>query len=1195
MRVTRLEIFGFKSFRERFVLNFDKALVGIVGPNGCGKSNIIDALRWVLGETQAKQLRGGVQEDLIFNGTDEHKPLGMAEVSITLRADKGWAPAVEVEEFELPDEGSDENVSAISPESDVSESISGDQESQEKQIQKKQAKSFVEALPGLFAAEEVQLTRRLYRSGESEYFINQVPCRLRDMTEFYRMIGLGSRGLSIVQQGTIGQIVTRKPVERRELLEEAAGISGFRTRIEAATRQLERTSENMDRLRDIITEVDKQVKILKRQAARARSRQELKETLRIRDFELFNAKVASVNLKRATAMRESTETEKELEALSSTLEELRTGLEEKRLRAEELDVSASGFHSSRTTNSAEMETITQQLEALGARRQQAELEITRRRGQVEALGREAQKLSQESEQKLKDAELKEFARSSAQLELSQAQEKRMQLEKGLEEIALETKSKLEALQVAAQTEAQDSAPEEHPEVKRLAAVAEERPGIEERLESLEQDIRSQRKSVTEAREERSRADARLAGVRSEISSLRKQIESFREHAEKSTGTNSEQDSIQANILLAGLSVPAELEKSVAAVIGQASHYLVSDDAWNILEGASSRMQNRSLKAGAILASGSRTASSLRQRLQGILAGREDARLLLDCLVVESWAQLAAEAMLGDVILVDTAVEAVQIRSLVGDEPCRILCRSGEMLAHWGWQTTEGKGPELGLKRHLGEAEARLENCEGESARLVEQLRIREEQLIVQEEERVSLKERQGVCSNAERELRIMLRELNEAATRRIQEQRNREREEREKLLNVERMAQREVRDAVSRVATLSSRVDFEARRRDELKEESERLLQRREQVIERQAAAEGDLAVAEKALAEFSESGESGEQGLRLQQCREELREIMREIDRELRELDVRRSESRQEHTVIQRSLDGERAKHEKLQGNLNRLGLLVERSQVELEHLTEDFNRYYPEDTLALDEAAVEQFLQELTEPLEQVLRKAAAESDQLRKRLEREGEVDPESIEKFEQESSRLENLERQLADLEKASETLRKTIRHLKEVSRQRFMETFEFVRDKFADLIPRLFGGGMGRMELVDSDDVLSCGIELVVRPPGKKLRTLELLSGGEKALSAVGILMAMFLHRPSPICVMDEVDAPLDDANLERFLGVIREISRNTQFLVVTHNKQTMVEADRLVGITMQKKGVSTALAVDLETMEQEVEKWVANA
>jgi chromosome segregation protein len=241
------------------------------------------------------------------------------------------------------------------------------------------------------------------------------------------------------------------------------------------------------------------------------------------------------------------------------------------------------------------------------------------------------------------------------------------------------------------------------------------------------------------------------------------------------------------------------------------------------------------------------------------------------------------------------------------------------------------------------------------------------------------------------------------------------------------------------------------------------------------------------------------------------------------------------------------------------------------------------------------ETFQTRATADLDAMIHEYQEEAGKIRRRIEREGDVDPQSIELYGQEDARLKDMKTQLADLEEASAILERTVRQLKEVSRSRFLETFKAVSEKFSELVPRLFGGGAGHLELIHPEDPLESGVEIFVRPPGKKISNMELLSGGEKALVAVSVLISMFLHRPSPICVLDEVDAPLDEGNLERYLNLISEISAQTQFLIITHNKRSMAQAQRLVGITMQERGISTALSVSLEDSEGQIDRWIANA
>ena len=313
MRLTRLEIFGFKSFVERFSLQFDQNLIGIVGPNGCGKSNVVDSLRWVLGETHAKQLRGAKQEDLIFNGSEKRRALGLAEVSITIQPDENWSSRAMTQRDELETILSSKEVQEEGEQAEQSSEDAKEEQQQEvvEQEQTEQEETgssaeklvgnvnnFLAEIPELLNATEIQFTRRLYRSGESEYLINRVPCRLRDMIDIYRFIGLGSRGLNIVQQGQIGELISKKPIERREILEEAAGISGFRSKLEASQRKLSRTNDNLARIKDIEVEVEKQVRVLKRQATRAKMRNELKEKLTSIDIDWYTKRLVQIALRK---------------------------------------------------------------------------------------------------------------------------------------------------------------------------------------------------------------------------------------------------------------------------------------------------------------------------------------------------------------------------------------------------------------------------------------------------------------------------------------------------------------------------------------------------------------------------------------------------------------------------------------------------------------------------------------------------------------------------------------------------------------------------------------------------------------------------------------------------------------------------------------------------------------------------------
>jgi chromosome segregation protein len=380
---------------------------------------------------------------------------------------------------------------------------------------------------------------------------------------------------------------------------------------------------------------------------------------------------------------------------------------------------------------------------------------------------------------------------------------------------------------------------------------------------------------------------------------------------------------------------------------------------------------------------------------------------------------------------------------------------------------------------------------------------------------------------------------------------------------------------------------LEERRISALEKERAEVSAREEQITASLQTLEGDKAgiCGQLEAAETDSSGEGARQA----------QEDFRAVEHGIKEIEEQRGKVQKLLAQASQEVSELRSSIHKLGEQRNRRQLALERYELELGMLHEEFLRVCGEESVPPSDEEINNYVGALNRSLEEEIGSFQGEVHKLRTRLEREGEVDPTSIERYEEESARLESMRTQYADLEAAAKTLDRTIRQLKEISRNRFLATFEDVKQRFSELIPRLFGGGAGHLQLIDPGDPLASGVEIVVRPPGKRVSSMELLSGGEKALVATAVLIAMFLHRPSPVCVLDEVDAPLDEVNLERFLGLIKEISDKTQFLIITHNKSTMLAVGRLIGITMQESGVSTALSVTLAEAEREVERWAANA
>jgi chromosome segregation protein len=1171
MRVTRLEIFGFKSFVERFVLNFDKALIGIVGPNGCGKSNIVDALRWVLGESHAKQLRGNVFDDLIFNGSDTMRPLGMAEVSITIRPDEGWFKN-SVVDFN----SSIENAilrSQIDQDEDIPVELRSDNDNTEESTNppvngvQTQVVGLLE-IPGLFDCSEIQLTRRLYRSGESEYFINRVPCRLRDMVDLYRLIGLGARGLSIVQQGQIGQIISKKPVERRELLEEAAGISGFRQRVEAAERELEKSSENVARLNDIISEVDKQVKVLRRQAKRAATRKELKDELKQKELALFDAKASRLAIRKRTSAKVISEIEVEIESAKSKLAISSNEEELKRSELEKLEVMLSDKRRLRdelakVVNQKRLELQEVKVKILTLDEKNKSIE--QRQNSIAKREQEIQKILVESNNVL--AQLKaalpqlEQGKIEAQKNLSVAQSTNTQTEASEQDFEI---AKLEQ------------------ELAALEAESARNSGILEQIKAAEAELSIKDTAKRSEDRELTSVTISLNKLKSEISAIESQINGLTAHVLDTVGNNTTSEDVQFKAnetpLSALLNIPTELQIAVNAILGEKGGYLVSQRADNLLanylESRSINDSNKRSKIGVIKTQVNTSASNF--DINKVKEAAATAVLLSSVISVSEQYKNLCDALFANCYLVDSISEAEALSKMFADKTSwTVVTKNGEVITDWGWFTTSGDGAWLSFARELEQKKKLLDQSEQEYQTRLANVELLSEQLNLLKSDLSTLR------SSREQFAQVQMRS-SETKTKIF----NLRAEKQKQLMAKEREAQLALGKAVGQLSDHLSKISLNEERSARINSEILTLEEQARELILAKENNQNEKMRMEQVLIDLEQKKPDESTAIF---------ENLYESEKELERIENSRNSLRAELGTLHQQLSVMRQTVSSLIEKKQHTEVESERVLVELELIAEELRRIYGNEVTlpALETECEASHLN--PDDLVTQINELQLDCDGLRQRLEREGEVDPEAIENHEKESSRLEELLKQRDDLEQSIKTLQRTIRELKEISRARFVDAFSFVSSKFEELVPQLFGGGSGNLELINPEDPLTSGVELFVRPPGKRFRSMELLSGGEKALVATALLVSVFLYRPSPLCVLDEVDAPLDESNLQRFLGLVREISSNTQFLIITHNKQTMSAVDRLIGITMQENGVSTALSVTLEEAEQELAEWVANA
>lgn len=1198
MRITRLEIFGFKSFVDRFVLNLDHDLIGIVGPNGCGKSNIVDALRWVLGETHAKQLRGSVLEDLIFNGSESRRPLGMAEVSITLRPDKDWSaekvntlydappsPTTQLlaigddldgdDGIALVDDADSFDPSDLNGQTQTSETQQGQQEAQGANGVS-HTPTGLEEIPGLFEAAELQLTRRLYRSGESEYLINRTRCRLADMLELYRVIGLGARGLSIVQQGQVGQIVSKKPIERRALLEEAAGISGFRARMEVARRRLEKTSLNISRLADLITEVDKQTRILKKQAKRAQERASLKESLKENEMGLFKLRTAKLIKQNETNRAERKILTESVYSLDEAIAQEIQDLEQHRGEQSELEQRSQLLRDQRKELSAELERSRAQFRQLSLALSRADsvrnsvnerIRMTVKRQEELAINKSHAEAHKEDFKKL----------------VEQLQDKRKEAEHALEVLRSQCNPDAKDAEGSMSPEMQTRYSSLREKTQQLDQVNEELAVLRNRAKVCRSDVQASVSRVHEKEIAIAKLESEVASIESYLSRMADEVQACADGV-REKGSKVSDDSHRYSILMAGIKVPEGFEMAVNAALGNVAKFLVADD-WEQLaqtfeqtgQGVSNG-KNKKASFGVVDATvdGGRFLELTDDDFQ--IA--PSVKRLLDIISVDANMQGPVSMMLGSVLVVDALTQALKLQKAWRDSgffDAVVVTRSGEVVTPWGWWTSDGKTVEVGFARRLEEAKQAIE--EHLNLRSDAQAKLEIERSVLTDVERViqDTERKRSEYVKAGEEMRALLAQVEQEARKRRQD-----------YLIRERSAVSIVSDITNQLTKAQVQHAGEESRIVSLNKELERLKSEVE-------ASARDIEDMSKEYHDLKQQVERYEEDAKAREGSEDSVETKyKNVQAALDVIESQRDGINKTLRAMERSIEQKRGERQSISDKLQSIEVSIEKREVEQQMIFEDLQRSYGEEAVLPTTQEVTSLLEDL-ERVNSQLKIFAEGATTLRRRLEREGEVDPASIEQYAVESARLEEMQKQYEDLTGAAATLEKTIRQLKDISRAKFLETFEGVRQRFEMIVPRLFGGGAGQLELIDPEDPLTSGVELTVRPPGKKLKSIELLSGGEKAMTATALLFAMFLCHPSPICVLDEVDAPLDDANVERFLDLVREISSKTQMLMITHNKSSMAASDRLVGITMQERGVSTALSVTLDEAEKEIDRFVANA
>ncbi len=1180
MYLSKLELHGFKSFADRTVLHFDPGITAIVGPNGCGKSNIVDAVRWVIGEQRARILRSEKMENVIFNGTAKRKPVGMGEVLLTIENNRGV----------LPTEYSD-----------------------------------------------VELGRRLYRSGDSDYLMNGVQCRLKDVTDLFMDTGMGAGAYSVIELKMIDEILSDNADDRRRLFEEAAGITKYKLRRRQTLSKLDSTQADLTRIRDLTDEIGKQVRSLRRQAKKAETYKE--ESTRLRRLELA---LAHLEYARLTEQRKLIDTEiASLKQESGKIEssEAREETSLSRLRSD-----LSERESELSQRRAEHDRHLEEIRSLETRRTVAEERLESARREVERARTEQEEAAARRANLEQEAKSLEVAIERTDPELEQAMERLRHVQEdrdARQAVAEQRRRDLQELRTKVR-EFENQRGEQRRRLDQLInreeLLNEDIERSQAQMESMQSSLQELHIRIAEAEEQRTEAESAVGKAQKALKRIAEEQKILRnevlESTERVRTLERRRDALVAEVQLLE-SLLSSYEEFSGAVqflassdwsnehLNTVSDVLACDERDQIavdaaLGGFAScvvvQSEDEARRAFEVLRreEQGRVTFIVLDRLRhlpGPTSHGVDADPVLDHIrISRPEFRTLADVLLRDCFVVDTLDEAMAHGSSAADT-MRFFARTGEWIdakgiVHGG-SRQEGPSPasgRLGRREQLENARSELAEVEDLLDRSASQLEEQTEQLeaLPYDERRDDVRTAERRLNEAEKISASLGFELRSSDSRRAEFDRRREEAESSRRTVREQMAELRIslQDASETLEAVQSRTETAETAAHEAEAESRRA-----------SAKHNDASIATLETRNRSENLHRDLERTRRQiddlqsrfEHREarilELRNVISTTDDKLDDVRTsydaisgRREELEETVAYADEAVHQTREAINKIEAGLReirrrrefvtkeehqrdvRIAEIQTRAADLVEHIQEEFGVDLPraasggvDITLDVDE------------------KDARRQITDLRKSIRSLGAVNELALETYEEERERLDFLIQQQEDLENAEEKLMETIAEINTTASDRFMETFELIRTNFQRIFGTLFGSDAGAdLILADTNDPLETAIDITARPRGKRPCGIAQLSGGEKTLTAIALLFGIYLVKPSPFCILDEVDAPLDDANVERFMHLIREFSTDTQFILVTHNKRTMEAADRLYGITMQETGVSRLVGVKFD-------------
>ncbi|MBX0356475.1 chromosome segregation protein SMC [Halobacillus sp. Nhm2S1] len=1178
MFLKQLDTIGFKSFAERVTVDFVSGVTSVVGPNGSGKSNITDAIRWVLGEQSARSLRGSKMEDIIFAGSESRAPLNMAEVTLTL-------------------DNTDQ------------------------------------ALP--LDYQEVSVTRRVYRSGESEFYINNQTCRLKDIVDLFMDSGLGREAFSIISQGKVEEILSSKAEDRRSIFEEAAGVLKYKQRKKKAEYKLSETQENLNRVEDIIWEIDGQLEPLKEQAAVAKDYLEKKDELKNVEISLLITQIQQVHGEWESILKDLEEVKSQENELSEKIEADEVSLKSQRDHVESLDASIENMQ-------AKLLQLTRDLENLEGKKQ---------------LMKERHKHFEENKSKLEEAyedlsdklvNLKAIAEEEAQ-KLEQMKEKRENTKQELNQTTQALKQDLHLIE----DEIEDLKSEYIELLNKQAAKRNEKQLLEKQLNQIHSKKGSQIDKFKDLRSERTKLEEQLTSMTVELENLTKQreelesqVQELSKRYEKNKQTYQEwqeklykgyqylenmrskkemleemkedfsgyfhgvREVLKASqkgqlqgihgAVLELIDIPSHLLTAIETALGaQAQHIVVKDEQTGrqVIHWLKTNNKGRAtlLPLTSIQPRSVHGSASLSQQ-EGYVG------VAADLIQYDTGHSKAIQHLLGHIVIAEGLEHANQIARVL-NRKYRVVTLDGDVVNPGGSMSggakKQSKQSLFTREKELQELSEKIVAYDAKALDVEDKVKKLKTTLAEQEKEKEQwnvklseLKDEEYEKQSDQREVQLKLDHLNDQLQLFDQDQAQYDQDSHHADQQLNELDDT-LRTLEKQLVSVNTKIEELTTTKERQKEDEANLQERRQklqiQLAEQESAVnnqkeKADRYQQEKDLIEQELRGNrvSYQQLMEVKESNQTEEEIQAQIEnmRTAKEettssIEMKRKERQELAADIQQAeqrLKEWKRRHQNFIQDLQQKEVRANRLDVELENMLQ----YLQEEYVMTFEKAKRDY------PGVDDIDEASTKVKLIKRAIEELGTVNLGAIDEYDRIKERYEFLKGQQEDLLEAKQTLHTVINEMDGEMKRKFEDTFTKIRAEFGEVFRTLFGGGRADLQLTDPNDMLETGVDIVAQPPGKKLQNMSLLSGGERALTAIALLFSILRVRPVPFCVLDEVEAALDEANVDRFAKFLKEFSEKTQFIVITHRKGTMEESDVLYGVTMQESGVSKLVSVRLE-------------